>query len=130
MPRLKLYGANNDPNFTNSIFTAGNSSVSIVVAVVKRGSRKQTWHVEKNDKGRQNEENMGEQNNGEGDLVDGAQPQSPDASLGQFGRKDFDLKEKIEGGTRKSDLDLMAFVLNICPLPAKYPHFVFTFNAL
>ena len=87
--------------------------MSIVVAVVKRVSRKQAWHVEKNDKGRRNEENVG-------GLVDGAQPQSPDASLG---RKDFDLKEKIEGGRRKIDLDLMAFVLNICPLPAKYPHF-------
>ena len=93
------------------------------MAVVKRGSHKQVWHVEKNDIGRRNEENVGEQNNGEGDLVDGGQPQSPDASLGQFGRKNFDLKEKIEGGRRKIDLDLMAFVLNICPLPDKYHHF-------
>ena len=90
-----------------------------MVAVLKPGlqgsSRKQARHVEENDK----EENVGDKKNWEEGSVYQyiSQPQSPDAS---FDRMDFDSKEKIEGGRRKSDLDLMAFVLNICPLPPKY----------
>ena len=79
-------------DLTNSTFTAGESSASIVVVV------KQILAV--------------------------TDERSPDTNL--------HLKESIEGGKRKSgkemmgkskrlpiDLDLMAFVLNICPVPAK-----------
>ena len=83
-----------------------------MVAVLKPGlqdsSRKQARHVEENDK----EENVGDKKNWEEGSVDISQPQSPDAS---FDRMDF------EGGRRKTDMDLMAFVLNICPVPLKYP---------
>ena len=91
-----------------------------MVAVLKPGlqgsSRKQARHVEENDN-KWNEENVGDKKNWEEGSVDISQPQSPDSSFDQM---DFDSKKKIEGGRRKSDLDLMAFVLNICPLPPKY----------
>ena len=114
--------------------------------VVKKrtGVRKQAWQVDENGgkrgkrgrndetvKGRRrneenikerNEQNVREENNGDKGLVDFAQPQS--GNIGKFGKDDFHLKVKIEGGRRWSDLELMAFVLNICPVPPKYPYFI------
>ena len=87
-----------------------------VKAVKDKGKRRSKEKIKK-----RNEENLREENNGEEGLVDIAQPQRGNSVLGQFGQNEFDLKANIEGGRRKSDLDFMAFVLNICPVPPKYP---------
>ena len=112
----------------------------VVVNTVALGSRKQAQHVDEDggkrgrgedetvkgrrrndddDEGR-NEENQEQENEGE----EGFESRRSHTDLGQFGQNDFDLKEKIEEDRRKSFLDLMSFVLNICPLPPKYPHLI------
>ena len=117
--------------FTNSIFSAGKSLASIALIVksshaqpsvnVVQASRKGVWA-----KGRWNDEKRGSCK-GQGEELD-AMTEQPEGSADVDERSSGGLKEKVEEGnwmekgkSKKlpSDRDLMAFVLDICPPPAK-----------
>ena len=115
--------------FTNSIFSAGKSSASIALIVkssqpsvnVVQASRKGVWA-----KGRWNDEKRGSCKGQEEELD--AMTEQPEGLADVDERSSGSLKQKVEEGnwmekgkSKKlpSDRDLMAFLLDICPPPAK-----------